>query len=417
MDLNYDKIIMDVNKMELLIEKLNNQMEGIAYYNNKITFVKNALPGEIIISDNIKNYNKYNVATIKEITKKSPLRIKNKCPYFNECGGCSLQHVDYKNSLNLKYESFLNLLKINKIKCENIEIIKNKNPFGYRNKIELKIKNFQIGFYKNRSHELIEIDKCLIAKKSINDCLVQIKSLNIKNGDIEIRSNYNDEILLIINTLDKIEINISNFKKHLKLAGVILNDKIYYGDNFFYEMLNNLIFKVSYKSFFQINNYTNELMQKIVINNISQNAKVLDLYCGVGTFTLNTALKAKSVYGVELSVSSIENALKNKKINKINNVEFFQGDTSKIVNKIGNDFDTIIIDPPRSGLNKKTREYLLENNFKKIVCISCNPITLVRDLNEFKNKYYIEKIYLVDSFSYTFHNECICILNLKENLC
>ncbi len=396
--------------MNYEIKDLNQQMEGITYLDNKITFVKNTLPKEIIFLKNIKNFNKYNIAECDKIIKKSPLRVKEQCPYFKECGGCFLQHVKYDESINLKYNNFVNLLKINKIKFTDIKIYKNDNPYYYRNKIELKITENKIGYYKNRSHEIIDISKCIITKKSINNCIEKIKLLNIKNGNVIIRCNYNEEIIIIINTLDKIKIDFNYFKKDVKLVGIILNDKLIYGQDFFYEILNNLIFKVSYKSFFQVNKFTNEIMQKIIIDNISQNEKVLDLYCGVGTFTLNASLKAKIVYGIELSFSSIENAIKNKKINKINNVEFFQGNTTDIVNKLNENFDTLIIDPPRNGLTKKMRNYILNNNFAKIIYVSCNPITLVRDLKDLNKKYVIEELNFIDSFSYTYHIETITIL-------
>lgn len=398
--------------MNIKISKLNQQFEGICHIDSKITFVKNSLPDEIIEIEKVTNHGKYNTATVKNIVRKNNKRIKSQCPYFNDCGGCMLCHLPYDETIKLKKESLLSLFKYNNIEFKKLNIINESNNKYYRNKISLKVINGKVGYFKNRSHDFLEIDECLIAKKSINKTIKNIQDI-IKNGEIEIRCNYNDEILINIKTDEIINIDIPKIKNNIKLCGIILNDKTIYGDNFFYEIINNKIFKVSYNSFFQVNNNMNEKMQNIVLENIEPYDKVLDLYCGVGTFTIFSSLKSEYSYGVEISSSSINNALFNKKINNADNIEFFLGDTSKIINKINKSFSTIIIDPPRSGLNKKTRDFILNKKIKKVIYISCNPITFVRDLKELSSIYNLEKCYLLDSFSYTKHFECIALLYLK----
>ena len=402
--------------METKIEKLNQQFEGITYINNKITFIKNTLPNELAKISEITNHNKYNYATVDKIIKKDINRISSFCPYFNECGGCSLCHVEYKCGLLLKKENLINLFIHNKIDINDFNVIANEKNRNYRNKITLKIKNNQLGYYKNRSHDFLKIKECKIAKNSINNALINLMKLNINEGEVIIRSNYKDEIIVVINTLEKINIDINILKEIINLKGVVLNNNLIYGNDYFYEELNNLRFKVNYQSFFQINNYTNEKMLKIVNENIKKESRVLDLYCGVGTFTINASKKAKSVLGVEISASSISNALENKTINNITNVDFLLGDTTNVIRKLKNDFDTVIIDPPRSGLNNITRKFLINNNFEKIIYVSCNPETLVRDLKILKVKYNIKKLYLIDSFSYTKHIETITILNKKDKI-
>ncbi len=398
--------------MKTKIEKLNNQGEGICYINNKITFIKNTLPNEIIEIKNLKQYSKYNIASLKRIIDKSPLRIESPCPYFNECGGCDLQQLNYNDTLNFKVnkikELFYKYAHINDLK---IEVVKNKNDFYYRNKIVLKIINGKIGYFKSRTQEIVEIKKCIIAKKSINKIISHIKCLNIMNGEITIRSNYKDQI--IINIKSKDEINFNLLKNIKNIIGIVLNDKLVYGHDFFLEQIDNYLFKVSYNSFFQVNNFTNEKIFEILKELLSNNQKVLDLYCGVGTLSIVASKLDNEVYGIEINENAIENAKYNNIINN-SNVNFTNGNVSDIINKLNIQFDCIIVDPPRGGLNKKTIDYLSLLKARNIIYISCNPLTLSRDISVLKNNYDIIKYYLIDTFSYTNHIESIVLLKFKQ---
>lgn len=393
---------------KVLIEKLDDYGRGITHINNKVVFVENALPEEIVEIEIVKEKKKYDEAKVVKYLKTSKNRIESICPYFNECGGCNLLHLNYENTLLFKKEKIKSLLKKSKIEySEEIEIIKNDNPFYYRNKISIKIENRKLGFYKDNTHELVEIKKCFLAKEPINEVIKNYKLLNLTNASLTIRCNSNDEILLIIESEEKnYNIELAKLKEKIKLVGIVYNNKTIYGDNFFYERINNELFKISYDSFFQVNNYVASKLFNLIKDNVSENSIVLDLYSGVGTLGINASLKAKEVYSIEIIKNAVLNGITNAKLNKINNMKFMLGDVSKTISKLNIYFDTLIIDPPRKGLDKNSKNFILQKLPQKIIYVSCDPHTLMRDLKELEKEYEIVEFKILDMFSYTYHTEC-----------
>ena len=401
---------------EVTIEKLDNQGRGICYLNNKITFVKNTLPDEIVSINIINETKKYNEAEVVKYLKTSPNRIESPCPYFNNCGGCSLLHSKYEDTLIYKKEKLESILyKYANIKFD-INIIPSNHNLEYRNKITLKIINNKIGYYKESSHELIEIKKCLLAEPAINSFIKDIPYLGIKNGEITIRSNYNNELLIWIKTKDKIKPNIPYLKENHKIVGIIINDKTLEGETSFIEIINHQLFTISYDSFFQINRDICSKLFNLIIKEITPNETILDLYCGVGTLGINASKNAKKAYGIEIVKNAVLNAITNSKINKRDNIYYMLGDVSVCLPKIKDQIDTIIVDPPRAGLDKSTKETLLTFNANKIIYVSCDPMTLARDLKELSTKYNITNIKGLDMFPFTHHVECVVAMILKEHL-
>ena len=396
-------------KNNVKVEKLDDFGRGIGYVDNKIIFISDAMIGEVVDVNIIKETNKYCEGEVIEYKKKSNDRVNVSCPYYKFCGGCNILHMNYGNQIEYKKDKLKNILKkFSKLNID-IDVIKNKDVIGYRNKIELKIQDNRWGYYNSSTHNFVEIDKCLLAKDSINKVIENKKYINVNNASITIRSNYNDEIILVIKTDDKVNIDIDSLKKNIKLVGIVVNDDMFYGDNFFYEMINNKLFKVNYNSFFQINNYITKEMIKVINDNC--NGKILlDLYCGVGFLGQVIDYEFDKIYGIELNRNSVIDAINNAKINKINNTYYMCGDSSKLISNIKENIDTLIIDPPRSGLYKNMVNDVLNISSDKIIYVSCNPITLGRDINLLKEKYMVEKIYLLDMFSNTFHFESVCVL-------
>ena len=396
-------------KNNVKVEKLDDFGRGIGYVDNKIIFISDAMIGEVVDVNIIKETNKYCEGEVIEYKKKSNDRVNVSCPYYKFCGGCNILHMNYDNQIEYKKDKLKNILKKFSNLNIDIDVIKNKHVIGYRNKIELKIQDNRWGYYNSSTHNFVEIDKCLLAKDSINKVIENKKYINVNNASITIRSNYNDEIILVIKTNDKVNIDIDSLKKNIKLVGIVVNDDMFYGDNFFYEMINNKLFKVNYNSFFQINNYITKEMIKVINDNC--NGKILlDLYCGVGFLGQVIDYEFDKIYGIELNRNSVIDAINNAKINKINNTYYMCGDSSKLISNIKENIDTLIIDPPRSGLYKNMVNDVLNISSDKIIYVSCNPITLVRDINLLKEKYMVEKIYLLDMFSNTFHFESVCVL-------
>ena len=398
--------------MKIDIEKLDDFGRGIGYIDGKITFVPNTVPGDIVNINIIKEHKKYNEATIDNFIKYSEDRVKPPCPYFTKCGGCTLQNLSYENTINYKLNKVKNIFNKNRIDITP-EIISNPNPYNYRNKISLKVVDTKIGFYLNNTHNIIEIDECLIANPAINECINYIKNFNIINGNVIIRCNQNEEILIIIESQDNLTIDIELLKKKIKLVGIIINNKTFYGKNYLFERINNTLFKISYDSFFQVNPYIASELFQLISDNIKQYDKVLDLYCGVGTLSLNAASKALSVTGIEIVPNAILNAILNASLNDLSNVHFVLNDVSDAIAKIKLDFNKVIVDPPRAGLTKETIDILLKINPTSIIYVSCDPQTLVRDYKLLSDTYEIEKSYILDMFSYTYHVETVLILKKR----
>lgn len=398
--------------MKIDIEKLDDFGRGIGYIDGKITFVPNTVPGDIVNINIIKEHKKYNETTIDNFIKYSEDRVKPPCPYFTKCGGCTLQNLSYENTINYKLNKIKNIFTKNRIDITP-KIISNPNPYNYRNKISLKVVDTKIGFYLNNTHNIIEINECLIANPAINECINYIKNFNIINGNVIIRCNQNEEILIIIESQDNLTIDIELLKKKIKLVGIIINNKTFYGKNYLFERINNTLFKISYDSFFQVNPYIASELFQLISDNIKQYDKVLDLYCGVGTLSLNAASKALSVTGIEIVPNAILNALFNASLNDLSNVHFVLNDVSDAIAKIKLDFNKVIVDPPRAGLTKETIDILLKINPTSIIYVSCDPQTLVRDYKLLSDTYEIEKSYILDMFSYTYHVETVLILKKR----
>lgn len=396
------------------IEKYDNQARGITHFNNKIVFVYGAIPNEEVKINIYKERKKYYLAKITEIKTASSRRVDPKCPYFNKCGGCNLLHVSYNDSLDFKKEKIKEIFNRSlEIDLKNINVISNPKPFNYRNKITLKVKNGEYGFYEGDSYNLIKIENCYVAKETINDLLKEIEFLNVNNGEVVIRSNNNNELLISITTLEKVNPNIKKITKNHNIVGIIVNNKKIYGEENFIEKIRDLYFQINYNSFFQINNLINEKLFELIEENIDSSDIVLDLYCGVGTLGIVASKYAKYVYGVEIEDSSVKNAEFNAELNMIDNIEFKKLNASKIDINFNEKITKIIVDPPRGGLDKNTINKILEINPEQIFYISCDPLTLVRDLKVLREDYDIKKYYLMDMFSYTFHIESFVILKKK----
>ena len=233
--------------------------------------------------------------------------------------------------------------------------------------------------------------------------------MNIRNGSITIRCNYNNELLLIVEC-DKFEFFNDPPEN---VIGVIVNDKVVYGNNYFFDYIGEYKFKVSYNSFFQINNYIANEIFKILKNNIEGDT-LLDLYCGSGVMGISLKDNVNKIIGIEINSNTIKDANDNAIINKVDNYKYYVGDTSDILNNINDNIDVIIVDPPRSGLNNKTLNDILSIMPKQIGYISCDPITLARDINILKENYNIKRVYALDMFPNTYHVETIMILERKK---
>lgn len=445
---------MDINdKIKVEITDLSHDGLGVAKVDGYILFVDGVLPGEKVICEVQEMGKNFGFAKKIDVLNSSPYRVKPKCSHFGICGGCELMHLDYKQQLIYKKKMVEETIKrighIDEIKVE--EIVGMEQPYFYRNKVQMPFsynKKAICGYYKKKSHEVVPIDKCYLQPDEITEMIKFIRNIcnelnvsiyNEATGKgvlrhVLVRKNYKDEfmVVLITNTynlynsdviVNKLINRYSNIKSiyqniNLKKNNVILGEqeKLLYGDKYLEEQLCGLKFNVSYQSFFQVNKVQTEKLYNLVLKyaDLNQNTSVIDAYCGVGTISLLLAKSAKYVYGIEVVKEAIINARENAKKNNINNVKFIVGKVEeKIYDLVDEGVSTIVVDPPRKGLDQKVIEHIMNSKIKRIVYVSCNVSTLARDINILKEKYYISKCAAVDMFCQTTGVESVCLLELK----
>ena len=403
--------------MSNIISRYDDFGRGITYIDGKICFVNNALIDEEVDIEVVNEKSKYIEAKTNNIIKNSNKRKNPECPFFLNCGGCNIMHMKYDEQLLFKKNKVINILS-RFANLNNIvkEILPSKE-FIYRNKISLKVIDGKLGYFKDNTNELIEIDKCLLVSGAINETIKELKKINLNNiNEVIIRSNYKSDVLLYLegsNIDDNYLIN-----KLYKISNIVVKDntrRIIKGNDFIIDSINDYNFKVSVESFFQVNSYGVGVLYKKVLEyaKLTKNEKVLDLYCGTGTIGIFLSKDSKEVYGIEINKKAIEDANYNKELNNIGNINFICSDVGKIKEEF-KDIDLVVIDPPRAGLSKDAINNVLDINAKKIIYVSCDPITLARDLKELGNNYDAKEVTLVDMFPNTYHVECVCLL-MKKN--
>jgi len=388
-------------KHEVKCLRLDDKGRGIVKINNKITFVNNLLPEEVGIVKIINNKKNYAEGKLLKLIKESKDRVTPKCPYQN-CG-CHLKHLDYKKQLEYKQNKEKEILKkFGNLSPKINNIVYDNSINHYRNKITLKVNN-KVGYYTNESHEFLAITRCELVSDKVNELISILNNKDLSNVTQITIKEFKELMIIIKGTMD-----IANIKNYVDT--IYMNDELVQGKPYIETKLKDLTFKISKDSFFQVNKTMTEKLYDIAINYLGKdkNKSVLDLYCGTGTISLLLSQYFKKVIGIEMNKEAIKCANENKKINHIDNVEFICGDASKEIKKLK--ADKIIVDPPRSGLTKEGINDILKINPETIVYISCDPITLSRDLKILKESYNIEEITPVEMFPNTYHIENVVLL-------
>ena len=385
--------------MEVKIIKFDHFGRGIGKINDKIVFVSKALPEELVNVKIIKDKSKFSEGVILNIINSSKDRVDPICPYYHEWGGCNFFHTTYDIEKEFKINKAKELLG----RCDNFYETKNLN---YRNKVVLHVKNNKLGLFEEKTNNIVPIEYCYLLDDKINKVINELQKIDLSKVKKLIIKTHQDKTMLYVFG----EINIDN----LEVDTIICNDKVIKGNGYLEEIIDNKKFKITSNAFFQVNKEGLCNIYKI-INSFLNNKKinrVLDLYSGISLWGILISDKVNEVYSVEINKEACLNAKDNLKINNITNVKVINGDVKDYIDSF-KDIDLVIIDPPRSGLDKKTRDYLKRINSKYIIYISCDMISLKRDLEELKEIYNINEINLIDMFKRTYHCESIVILERK----
>jgi 23S rRNA (uracil1939-C5)-methyltransferase len=448
------------------ITGMTHEGQGVGRIDNFTVFVDGGIIGELIEVRIIKVNKSYAIGKLVSILKASAERIEPFCRVFNRCGGCSLQHMNYEAQLVFK----TNLVKdaIKRIgKLEDVIIhdtIGMNEAMCYRNKAQYPVgilgSNVSIGFYAARTHEIIDCDVCGIQDAASGRVRTIVKEFVIKNkisvydevkgtgllrhvmtrvgfktGEVMVVLvvNGNDlpkkkeliEMLTSTPILPGIQSQLPVPKVHsiilninTKETNIICGEKniTLFGKDTITDFIGRYKFEISPLSFFQVNPLQTEILygKALEFADLKGNETVFDIYCGIGTISLFLSEKAKKVYGVEVVAEAVRDAKKNAEINKVNNVEFIEGEAEKVIPEIykqGVKADVVVVDPPRKGCDEALLDTLVKMQPDRIVYVSCNPATLARDLNFLSGTgFRVVEVQPVDMFPWTGHVENVALV-------
>lgn len=445
-----------MNKNDILtvrIEDMSETGEGIGKYEGYTLFVKDACLGDLVRAKITKPKKNYAFARLEEVLEPSPYRVEPPCPVHRACGGCQLQALSYEKQLEFKEKKVRDCLtRIGGFEQVNIKpIMGMANPLGYRNKAQFpfgvnKEGKIITGFYAGRTHCIIENDRCLLGSAKNEQILELIKAyMNenhvsaydelshkglVRHALIRIGHHTGEIMVCLVINGKKLPFAESLVAKLVEVEGmtsisvnmntadtnVILGDKteILWGSEKISDKIGDLTFKISARSFFQVNSLQTEKLygKALEYAQLEPDDVVWDLYCGIGTISLFIAQKAGKAYGVEIVEDAIKDARENATLNGITNAEFFVGKAEEIVPEKmrteGIKADVIVVDPPRKGCEPELLEALVKIAPKRIVYVSCSPSTLARDLKYLCGEgYELVEVTPCDMFPMSTHVECV----------
>ena len=430
---------------------------GIVHIDDKTVFVDDLLPGEEAEVATYYEYGRLKDAKVEKRFTTSQDRVKPLCKNFPECGGCQLMHLSYEKQLEYKTRKVHDLLhKFASIDIDVLPTIGLENPTRFRNKVQKPVRRdsknpnrIVCGFYKKGTHDLVPIKDCIIETELSNKISNVLIKLIIKydyrpydedrqTGSIRhllIKTSGENKALVTLVSVTKKLPNIEEFSKELvticpEVVGVVINinkektnvilgnyDVSVYGQDHISDTIFQNRFLISPQSFYQTNSRQIEVLygKAIEFAELKETDTVLDAYCGTGTIGLSFAKKVHGVTGVEINRNAIKDAIKNSLINDIHNAHFERDDATDFMMNTNQKFDVIIMDPPRKGSTLEFIQACKRINPRTIVYVSCDPVTLARDLGLFKPEFEVKKVQPVDMFPMSSHVETVVLLSRKNN--
>lgn len=440
------------------ITGLTHEGQGVGKIDGLVVFIDSSLPGETVEVKIVKQTKSYATGNLINIIKPSAKRVEPFCPVFDKCGGCAVQHMSYESQLEFKKDTVeQNLKRLGGL--ENIKVhdtLGMESPYKYRNKVQYPVSSedneIRIGFYENRSHNIIDSSRCDIQPLESNEVRDIIRNFCKENGvsiydeksgkgllrHVMVRNGFKTGELMVVLVINGqklpgsgllAEILCRKYEKiksimlnvNTKNTNIILGDRniCIYGQEYITDYIGNYQFRISPLSFFQVNPVQTEVLYRKALEyaSLTGNETVFDLYCGIGTISLFLSEKAKRVVGVEVVRDAIEDAGKNAALNNVANTEFIAGEAEVVIPRLyaeGARADVVVLDPPRKGCDEALLNTLVEMQPKRIVYVSCNPATLARDLKYLSGHgFEVQEVQPVDMFPWTGHCEAVCLLNRK----
>ncbi|HCG99749.1 MAG TPA: hypothetical protein DE036_08205 [Actinobacteria bacterium] len=395
---------------------------------SKVIMVKGAIPGETVEAVIDEERRDYSLATTIKVLEPSPERIEPPCPYFGTCGGCRLQYASYAKQVEIK-EAVLadNLRRIGKIDVGPAEaLVLDDGAWGYRYRAQFKVDAPSIGFFKEKSNEVVDIERCPLLVDELNQGLARIRTALASEPDIfaaisEIHATYGDGVFALVRLRPGKQNNnhLNDIGKLLTKSGfdgVVVKGNTTsatHGKDSLTLPLNDIDYTVSPGSFIQGNWRLNQVMVAHILSQLGSlsGRRVLDLYAGAGNFALPVARSGAEVIAVEESKGAVTDAWRNLERNALTNMSIVRSTLEAFDMRTAGHIDIAIVDPPRSGIGGKVIDNLLELAPETIVYVSCDPATLARDLKWLAPDYRIDSVRLVDLFPQTYHIESLAFLS------
>jgi 23S rRNA (uracil1939-C5)-methyltransferase len=413
------------------IESMAFKGYGVSRVGGKVIFIPYSAIGDEVWVEIVQEKKNYSTGKLVEVLVSSSWRVEPPCPYFGRCGGCQWQHIDYAQQPELKKEILKDILvRLGKLKeIPSVTALPSPAPYDYRTRVQLKVKGEKLGYYQERSHQLVDIERCPIAHPLVNEIIPLLrKERLLLSSTEEIEINVSPEegkgvlIFYFLKPSQGWETSARQFlKSHPILKGITTLRKRQTASlgkphlNFTIPL--NLTLRTSPGSFSQVNLRQNDnLIQKVLeFSREHKNERALDLYSGVGNFTLPLATATQEVWGIEENSVAVKDARFNVQFNGIENARFIRGRVEEVLKKWkGEKPDLIILDPPRTGC-KGVVEHVAGLKPKRIVYVSCEPTVLARDLRLFSERgYSISELALIDMFPQTYHMEVVGLLTQPQ---
>jgi 23S rRNA (uracil1939-C5)-methyltransferase len=391
----------------------------------KIVFIRGAIPGELVEVSIDERKRDYSLATVRHIIEPSPYRRQPPCPVFGTCGGCQLQFMEYEKQVAVKEEILLDALK--RIGDMDITLMPSMagKEFRYRHRAQLKVSpRGAIGFYREGTREVVDIEECPLMRDEINDFLRKVRTMDLK-GVKELHVSSGDTMTLLIKGTVIDDTVQGLWETGISGIGFENGDSV--GKDYVTLDLNGLRYSVTPWSFFQSHWSLNREVVAEVIRELTPmgQTRILDLYAGAGNFSLPLSLIAQEVVAVEENSSAVEDGRRNLMLNGIKNCTFVHGRMGKnlvtkkkdAVTKLFEDppYGCVILDPPRTGLSPDCVRKVMDAGSERIVYVSCNPATLARDVKKMREHYDVESVRMVDFFPNTYHIETLMFLRRKAS--
>jgi 23S rRNA (uracil1939-C5)-methyltransferase len=426
----------------VIIEDVTNMGYGVARVEGQAVFVPGAVDGDEGQIRIAKAGQNLNYGEILKLTRPSPYRVKNDCPVFPRCGGCSFRHISYEHEKELKRRFVESAMRKSGVNIEVSPVFSINEISGWRNKVVYPHSDGKIGCYSEKSHDIVEAESCLIQDRAFDEIVDYIKSkLNdgnsfpnlrhlylrrgVNTGEImlcfaasEVNRKYNDAAVEIINKFPSVKSVMCNINP--ADTNVILGSKtlLLSGKPVIRDTLCGIKFDISAESFYQVNTKLTEQLYRRAAEllDLKTGEKLLDLYCGIGTIGLSCThfYPGIDLVGIEIVDRAVENAKCNAALNGIS-AKFICADASdkKVIEAELKSADSAIVDPPRKGLGADLCKTLSHIGPKRLVYISCNPQTLARDLKSLEEAYRFTKAEPFDMFPRTGHVETMVLMSRK----